>query len=95
MYAPINRRGNHMLFVTFFETLPGKNAKAIKLLKNPVTPEGVKIIRSLGMFGQPDAMIIFETDCEKSASDFVVQFTEVANIKTSLAFPMESMRWTQ
>jgi len=84
-----------MMFVTFLETLPGKNTTAIKMLKNPVTPSGVKIIRSLGMFGQPDAMIIFEAESEKCASDFVVQFTEVARIKTSLAFPMESMRWTQ
>jgi len=83
-----------MLFVTFFETLPGKNTKAIKILKNPVCPHGVKIVRSLGMFGQPDAMIIFEAESEKCASDFVVQFTDVAAIKTSLAFPMESMRWT-
>ena len=83
-----------MLFVTFFETLPGKNTKTIKILKNPVTPPGVTIVRSLGMFGQPDAMIIFEAESEKCASDFVVQFTDVAAIKTSLAFPMESMRWT-
>lgn len=83
-----------MLFVTFLETLPGKNTKAIKVIKNPVTPGGVKIVRSLGMFGQPDAMIIFEAESEKCASDFVVQFTEVAHIRTSLAFPMESMRWT-
>ena len=83
-----------MLFVTFFETLPGKNTKAIKILKNPVSPPGVTIVRSLGMFGQPDAMIIFEAESEKCASDFVVQFTDVAAIKTSLAFPMESMRWT-
>ncbi len=84
-----------MLFVTFIDTLPGKNTEAIKLLKNPVMMKGVEIIKSVGMFGQPDALILFEAENEKCASDFVVQFTDVATIKTSLAFPLESLRWTQ
>lgn len=84
-----------MLFVTFIETLPGKNTEAIKLLKNPVILGDIEIVKAVGMFGQPDAMIIFEAQSEKSASDFVVQFTDVAKVTTSLAFPIDTLRWTQ
>jgi len=84
-----------MLFITFITTLPGKNTEAIKLLKNPKKIEGVEVERAVGMFGRPDALIMFEAENERCASDFVIQFSNVATISTSLAFPVETLRWMQ
>lgn len=82
-----------MMFITFLDILPGQYTKAIKVFKNPNTAN-VKIKMSLWMFGKPDAIMIFEADNEQLAGEFVVQFGEVAAVKTSLVFPIENMRWT-
>ena len=84
-----------MLYVTFMNIIPGNYKSAIKLFKNPVIPEGVKIIRFLGMFGIPDAILIFESPNEETAGDFILQFGDVAELKTSVSIPIEKMRWVQ
>jgi len=43
------------------------------------------------MFGIPDAIIVFEAPNEESAGDFIVQFGEVAELKTAVGFPIEKM----
>ena len=82
-----------MMFITFLDILPGQYTRAIKVFKNPST-DNVKLKMSLWMFGKPDAIIIFDADNEQLAGEFVVQFGEVAAVKTSLVFPIENMRWT-
>ena len=84
-----------MLYVTFMNIIPGNYKSAIKLFKNPVIPEGVKIIRFLGMFGIPDALLIFEAPNEETAGDFILQFGDVAELKTSIGIPIKKMRWVQ
>jgi hypothetical protein len=83
-----------MLFITFLDILPGQYTKAIRAFKNPTLSPTLSIKQSLWMFGKPDAIIIFEAENEQQAGEFVVQFGEVAAVKTSLVFPIENMRWT-
>ena len=46
------------------------------------------------MFGQKDAIILFEADKESDAADFTMQFGEVAEVCTELAQPLDELRWT-
>ena len=84
-----------MLFITSMNIIPGQYTKAIKLFKNPNAPEKITIKSFLWMFGIPDAIIIFEAPNEESAGDFIVQFGEVAELKTAVGFPIEKMTWMQ
>ena len=84
-----------MIFVTSMNIIPGQYTRAVKLFKNPTIPEGVTIQKFLWMFGIPDAILIFDAPNEEGAGDFVLQFGEVAEIKSSVAFPIEKMRWMQ
>ena len=83
-----------MLFITFLDILPGQYTKAIRAFKNPKIEDNIEIKQSLWMFGKPDAFIIFETEDEQQAGEFVLQFGEVAAVRTSLVVPIENMRWT-
>ena len=82
-----------MLFVTSMNIIPGNYTKAVKLFKNPEKPGDVKIHQFLWMFGIPDAMVIFEAPNEETAGEFVLQFGEVAELKTAVGFPIEKMSW--
>ena len=73
-----------MLFVTTLEIPRGGQTQAIGVLKNIRSVPGVEILRTLVLFGSPDAMILFESPDEKSAADFVLQFRGVMSSKTSL-----------
>ena len=84
-----------MLFVTTMNIIPGNYKRAIKLFKNPNIPDGIVIKNFFGMFGIPDAVLIFESPNEETAGDFILQFGEVAELKTSVAVPIEKMRWVQ
>lgn len=84
-----------MLFVTSMNIIPGNYTKAVKLFKNPAMPDGITIQTFYWMFGIPDAVLIFEAPNEETAGDFIIQFGEVAEVKTSVAFPIEKMRWMQ
>ena len=84
-----------MLFVTTMNIIPGNYKKAIKLFKNPRIPEGIDIKCFYGMFGIPDTILIFEAENEETAGDFILQFGEVAELKTSAAIPIKKMRWVQ
>ena len=84
-----------MLFVTSMNIIPGNYTKAVKLFKNPVKPEKVKILKFLGMFGIPDALLIFEAPDEETAGEFIIQFGDVAELKTAVGFPIEKMTWTR
>ena len=83
-----------MLFITFLEIIPGQYTKAIRAFKNPKVDGNITITQSLWMFGKPDAVIIFVAEDEQTAGEFVVQFGEVADVRTSVVFPIEKMRWT-
>ncbi|WP_455391766.1 hypothetical protein [[Eubacterium] cellulosolvens] len=82
-----------MLFVTSMNIIPGNYKKAVKLFKNPSIPEGVKINEFLWMFGIPDAILLFDAPNEETAGDFILQFGEVAELKTAVAFPIDKMSW--
>ena len=58
-------------------------------------PDGVNINKFLWMFGIPDAIVIFEATNEEVAGDFILQFGEVAELKTSVGFPIEKMSWME
>ncbi len=84
-----------MLFVTSMNIIPGNYTKAIKLFKNPVFPPDVKVHEFLWMFGIPDAILLFEAPNEETAGEFILQFGEVAELKTAVGFPIDKMRWMQ
>ena len=83
-----------MLFVTLLNIIPGKFQDAIKMLKNPPKRENIQIKSQIGIFGKPDAIIIFEAKDEQTAADFVLQFGEIASTNTCLAFPPSAFTWT-
>lgn len=83
-----------MLFICHLSINHKEMTKAIKMIKNPKLPEGVKIRESLWLFGKPDAMLIFEATDESTAGHFVIQFGPVAESCTSIAFPIDELRWT-
>jgi uncharacterized protein with GYD domain len=79
-----------MLFVTTLDTLPGKTKEALEIfLKYAKIPETIKVKEALVLFGKPDLLLIFESDSEREAAEFLIQFNEVAQTKTSLAFPVK------
>jgi len=82
-----------MLFVTSMNIIPGNYTRAIKLFKNPNTPEKIKIHKFLWLFGIPDAILFFEAPNEESAGEFILQFGDVAELKTSVAFSIDKMTW--
>jgi uncharacterized protein with GYD domain len=84
-----------MLFVTLMNIIPNNYKKAIKIFKNPLMPKGVKIKEFYWMFGIPDAILIFEAPTEEIGGEFILQFGEVAEIKTSVAFSIDKMSWTE
>ena len=84
-----------MLFVTTIESSEGKFEDNIRALKRLKIPEEIKIREFLGLFGEPDAIIIFEASDEKHALDFVCLIAQSVKSKTSLAMPIDEFRWTQ
>ncbi|MFA5772697.1 MAG: hypothetical protein WC974_08220 [Thermoplasmata archaeon] len=84
-----------MLFVTLLNIIPGKFQEAIRLIKNPPKTQNIQIKSRVGIFGKPDAIMIFEAKDEQSAVDFVLQFADVASTNTCVAFPADAFKWTQ
>ncbi len=82
-----------MIFCTTFNINPGSYKKCIRMFKSPILPEGIKIREFLWMFGVPDALIVFESPDEETAGEFVIQFGDLAEVKTSVVFPVEKLRW--
>ena len=84
-----------MLFVTTLKALPGKYDEATRSFRHPKIPENIKIREFLGLFGKPDALIVFEAPDESVAAEFAVQFGSSAESVTSLALPIEQFKWTR
>lgn len=87
--------GEKMLFVTTIKSDQGKFEDTIRALKRLKIPEGVKVREFLGLFGEPDALIIFETQDEKHAVEFVCLIASYVKCTTSLALPIDDFRWTK
>ena len=58
-----------MLFVSLVHSHPGKFEETVRALKRLHVPENIKIREFVGLFGDPDAVIIFEAGDEKSLSN--------------------------
>lgn len=84
-----------MLFVTTIHAADGKFEDAIRALKRLKIPDGVKVREFLGLFGDPDAIIVYETQNEKQAVDFVCLIASCVMCKTSLALPIDEFKWTK
>ncbi len=84
-----------MLFITTMKSRYGQHLEAIKLYKRPKVPEGINIKHFIGIFGTLDALVIFEAPDEATAAEFTVQFCHVADVITSLALPIEELKWTR
>ncbi len=84
-----------MIFVTIVNSPEGKFEETVRALKRLVVPEGVKIREFLGLFGQPDSIIIFETSDERTAVDFVCHLASYVNCKTQMALPIDEFKWTK
>ncbi len=84
-----------MLFVTIVHSHPGKFEETVRALKRLKIPEDIKIREFLGLFGDPDAIIIFEAGDEKIAVDFVCRLAASVDCKTLMAVPIDEFRWTK
>lgn len=84
-----------MLFVTTIESGEGKFEDTIRALKRLKIPEEIKVREFLGLFGEPDAILIFESNDEMHAVDFVCMIAQSVKCKTSLALPIDEFRWTK
>ncbi len=78
-----------MLFISCLEMLPGKGGELTAKAKNPKMIQGVVIRDILGIFGKPDIILTFEAPSERTAAEFVLQFTDCAVTKTQLVFPIK------
>ena len=83
-----------MQFITTIKINEGKFGDAIKLFKHPRLLDEIKIQCFLGVFGDCDAVIIFEAPSESAAVEFVSLFQSVAKTQTSLVFPVSEYRLT-
>ncbi len=83
-----------MLFVSQLVVMPGQLEEATRLFKHPKLPNNVMVHEFFAMFGKPDALVIFEAPDAITAADFVTQFGHVADTTTSLALPIEELKWT-
>jgi uncharacterized protein with GYD domain len=83
-----------MLFVAQLKVMPGQLEEATRLFKHPRLPNNVMVHEFLALLGKPDAMVIFEAQDAVTAADFVTQFSHVAETITSLALPVEELKWT-
>jgi hypothetical protein len=83
-----------MIFVAHITAMPGRYEEMVRLLKHIRVPKEVNIKLFLGLFGKPDAIIVFETEDEGMAAEFVGQFSSIAECATSLAVPIEELKWT-
>lgn len=80
-----------MIFVSTLEIIPGKTDEALNIVKNVKTPENVKILHLLQMFGKPDFFVVFEAPNEEIAMDFVLNFTPAMESSTQLGVPVEEL----
>ncbi len=83
-----------MLFTCLIKYMPGKYSQAVKTLKHPKIPDGVVVKYSLGLFGKWDVLLIFEAENEQLASEFTIQFGQIGDVCTSLAMPIDDLKWT-
>ena len=84
-----------MLFICQLRIIPGQLDEAPRMFRHPKIPNNVMVHEFLGLLGKPDAIAIFEAPDAATAADFVVQFGRVAETQTSLALPIEDIKWTQ
>ena len=84
-----------MLFVTIVNSAEGKFEETVRALKRMQIPDGIKVREFVGLFGEPDAIIIFETESEKTAVDFVCHLASYVNCKTQMALPIDEFKWTR
>lgn len=72
-----------MKFVCLLEALDGKMKEfACKLSEVAIKHRDKEV---LGLFGKPDAVIIFDAESEERAAEFVLQFSGAARSETLLA----------
>ena len=84
-----------MLFICQLRIIPGQLEEATRMFRHPRVPNNVMVHEFLALLGKPDAIVIFEAADAATAADFVVQFGRVADSTTSLALPIEEIKWTQ
>ncbi len=84
-----------MIFLCQLRILPGQLDEATRTFRHPKLPNNVMVHEFLGLLGKPDAIVIFEAPDAATAAEFVVQFGRVAESTTSLALPIEDIKWTQ
>jgi len=78
-----------MLFISSLEMVTGKAKELTDKAKNPKMLQGIQIKNILGVFGKPDIILIFEGPSERTAAEFVLQFSDCAVTKTQLVFPIK------
>jgi uncharacterized protein with GYD domain len=78
-----------MLFISSLEIVTGKAKELTDKAKKPKMLQGITIKNILGVFGKPDIILIFEAPSERTAAEFVLQFSDCAVTKTQLVFPIK------
>lgn len=78
-----------MLFISSLEVIPGRAKELTDKAKNPKMNQGIVIKDILGVFGKPDIVLIFQAPSERTAAEFVLQFSNHAITKTQLVFPIK------
>lgn len=84
-----------MLMVTTIHTKEGKFEDTIRALKRLKIPDGIKVREFLGLFGEPDAIIVFEAVDQTAAVEFVCLIASSVTCKTSMALPIDEFKWTK
>lgn len=81
-----------MTFVTLLAVTPAKNKETYSALKKLKAPPEVKITTALELFGEYDALLVYEAKSERVAMDFLLEVCKTVGVqdtKTFLALPMQ------
>jgi uncharacterized protein with GYD domain len=80
-----------MKFVCFLRARGGKTEELLKKIQEVGLSTEYITTEIMGLFGEYDAMIIFEAIDEVSGAEFVFQFQELAETKTLVGVSLERL----
>lgn len=81
-----------MIFVTVMTVEPQENREVYEAIKKIEVPDGVKLVSALGLFGEYDAMLVYEAPDEKVAMDFLLDLCKIDGVVDTKTFAATKLR---
>ncbi|MFQ6085428.1 MAG: GYD domain-containing protein [Candidatus Bathyarchaeia archaeon] len=81
-----------MIFVTILVVAPDKCNKVYEVIKDLKTPKDIRILSSYGLFGEYDAVLIYEAPDHDTAMDFLLDVCKIGGIIDTKTFAATQLR---